>query len=64
MGNVKRTLLDILILGVVGAMAILIAIFLLLPSMKWSAIRKPSQIENRLGACPRNSQLTEDEKGG
>jgi hypothetical protein len=49
MGNVKRTLLDILILGVVGGMAILIAIFLLLPSMKWSAIRKPSQIENRLG---------------
>ena len=29
-------------------MALLIAIFLVLPSMNWSAIRKPGQMENRL----------------
>jgi hypothetical protein len=45
---VKRTLLDILIFGGVAVMAILVAIFFFLPSMNWSAIRKPGQIENGL----------------
>jgi mono/diheme cytochrome c family protein len=45
---VKRTLLDISILGAVAVMALLIAIFLVLPSMNWSAIRKPGQMENKL----------------
>lgn len=29
-------------------MALLIAIFLVLPSLNWSAIRKPGQMENKL----------------
>jgi mono/diheme cytochrome c family protein len=45
--NVKRTLLDILILGAAG-IALLIALFLILPWLNWSAIRKPGQMENRL----------------
>ena len=43
----KRTLLDILILGA-AVIAVLIAIFLILPWLNWSAIRKPGQMENRL----------------
>jgi len=45
---VKRTLLDILIVGALAVMAILVAIFLLLPWLNWSAIRKPGQMENKL----------------
>jgi mono/diheme cytochrome c family protein len=45
---VKRTLVDILIFGAVAVMAILVAIFFLLPWMNWSTIRKPGQIENGL----------------
>jgi mono/diheme cytochrome c family protein len=45
---VKKTLLDILIFGAVAVMAILVALFFLLPTMNWSAIRKPAKIENRL----------------
>lgn len=44
----RRTLFDILIVGAIAVMAILIAIFLVLPSMNWSAIRKPSRTETGL----------------
>jgi mono/diheme cytochrome c family protein len=46
--NVKRTLLDIFIVGALAVMALLVAIFLLLPRLNWSAIRKPGQIEKKL----------------
>ena len=45
----KRTLLDILILGIAAVLLVLIAILLVLPSMNWSTIRKPGRIENKLG---------------
>ena len=44
----KRTLIDILIAGALAVMAILVAIFLLLPWLNWSAIRKPGQMEKKL----------------
>src|ERR1700722_4628895 len=44
----RRTWLDILIVGALAAMALLVAIFLLLPRLNWSAIRKPGQMEKRL----------------
>jgi mono/diheme cytochrome c family protein len=46
--NVKRTLIDILIVGALAMLALLVAIFLLLPWLNWSAIRKPGQIEKKL----------------
>jgi mono/diheme cytochrome c family protein len=45
---VKRTLFDILIFGAVAMMAVLILIFLIMPSMNWSAARKPGRMENKL----------------
>jgi mono/diheme cytochrome c family protein len=45
---VKRTLLDILIVGALAVMALLVALFLLLPWLNWSALRKPGQIEKRV----------------
>jgi hypothetical protein len=45
---VKRALLDILMFGAVAVMAILFAIFFLLPTMNWSAIRKPAKLESGL----------------
>jgi mono/diheme cytochrome c family protein len=44
----KRTLFDILILGAVALIAVLIVIFLIMPSMNWSTTRKPGKMENRL----------------
>jgi mono/diheme cytochrome c family protein len=44
---VKRTLIDILILGV-AVVAVLVAIFLLLPLLNWSALSKPGQMEKKL----------------
>ena len=44
----KRTLFDILIFGALAVMAILVAILFILPSMNWSALRKPGHMENRL----------------
>ena len=44
----KRTLFDILILGALAIMAVLILVFLIMPSMNWSAARKPGRIEKRL----------------
>lgn len=44
----KRTLFDILIFGAVAMMAVLILIFLIMPSMNWSAARKPGRMENKL----------------
>ncbi len=40
--------MDILIFGAVAVMAVLVAILLALPSMNWSALREPGQIENAL----------------
>ena len=44
----KRTLIDILIVGALAMLALLVAIFLLLPWLNWSAIRKPGRTENKL----------------
>jgi hypothetical protein len=43
---VKRALVCILILIAVGVIRGLIAVFLVLPSMNWSATRKPGQMES------------------
>jgi mono/diheme cytochrome c family protein len=45
---VKRTLLDILVVGALAVMAMLVAILLLFPAMNWSALRKPGHMENKL----------------
>jgi mono/diheme cytochrome c family protein len=45
---VKRTFLDILIVSALAMLALLVAIFLLLPWLNWSAIGKPGQMEKRL----------------
>ncbi|WP_425157518.1 c-type cytochrome [Candidatus Binatus sp.] len=46
--TVKRTLLEIFVVGTLAVMALLVAILLLLPSLNWSAISKPGRIEKRL----------------
>lgn len=53
----KRTFLDILTFGAVVVMAILIAIFFALPSMNWSALRKPGWPTQR---HERNQKLKSD----
>jgi mono/diheme cytochrome c family protein len=59
---VKKTLFDILILSAVAVMAILVAIFLLLPSMNWSALRQPGQMENRLAGYVASSWIRHNAK--
>ena len=46
----KRTLFDILIFGALAVMAVLVAILFILPSMNWSATRKPGQVENTIAS--------------
>ena len=52
----KRTLLDILILGA-AVIAVLIEIFLILPWLNWSAIRKPGQMENELAGYATSNRI-------
>jgi mono/diheme cytochrome c family protein len=54
---VKRTLFDILIFGALAMMAVLVAILFILPSMNWSALRKPGHIENRLAGYIRSNWI-------
>lgn len=44
----KRTLLEIFVVGALAVMALLVATLLLLPWLNWSAISKPGRIEKKL----------------
>lgn len=44
----RRTLLDIFVLGAIAVIAVLITILLIMPTMNWSALRKPGHLERRL----------------
>jgi mono/diheme cytochrome c family protein len=48
--KVKRTLFDILIFGGVAVIAVLLAIFLIMPSMNWGTIRNPGRTESSLAS--------------
>jgi hypothetical protein len=50
MENVKRVLRCISVLTIVAAIGGLVMVFFILPSMNWSATRKPGQVENTIAS--------------